>query len=341
MIEKWLEEDKLPDWLINFGIQNNIRERLKEEKSKSIEEEQEKLWKWIAELRRSPIAIETKAANEQHYEVAPEFYEKVLGKRLKYSSCFWPEGVLTLDEAEERMLEIYVERSAIRGGMKVLELGCGWGSFSLYAAERFPDVEFVGVSNSLPQRLFIEKRARDLGLQNLTIVTCDMNKFHTDMRFDRIVSIEMFEHMRNYEKLLANVSKWLNSEGRLFVHIFTHIKYAYPYSDKGESDWMARYFFTGGQMPSDNLLLYFQDDLRLIRHWRVNGVHYAKTSQAWLENMDRQKDVLLPVLAKAYGEEQKTKMWVYWRIFFMACRELFAWNDGNEWLVSHYLFEKR
>lgn len=295
----------------------------------------------VRELKASPIAIATDEANEQHYELPTRFFERVLGKHMKYSSGYWEEGVTEIEESEARMLALTCERAGLADGQRILELGCGWGSLSLYLAEKYPHATITGVSNSRTQKAYIDGEARRRGFTNLTIITCDMNVLELPAgQFDRVVSVEMFEHMKNYQRLLANVARWLKPGGQLFVHIFTHLKYPYHFIARDQTDWMARHFFTGGQMPSHDLLMQFQDDLTLVSDWKVDGTHYQRTAEHWLQAMDRHKAEILPLFAQTYGADQATKWWVYWRVFYMSCAELWGYRGGQEWIVSHYLFRK-
>ena len=345
-----LEADRVPDWLIRQRIRALLADRLREEDRGDPESQQAHLSQFVAALRASPIAINTQDANEQHYELPTAFFERVLGKHLKYSSCYFDLGQPPahkqaheqLDAAAERMLALTVERAGIRDGDRVLELGCGWGSLSLWMAQHFPAAAITVVSNSRTQKLHIDAQAAQRGLSNLRVITCDMNElaFEPGTCFDRVVSVEMFEHMRNYQLLLQRLAGWMAPGATLFVHIFTHLLHAYPFEIRDESDWMARYFFTGGIMPSDHLLYYFQDDLRIRQHWAVDGRHYQLTSEAWLNNMDNSRQQLMPLLVDTYGAEQATRWWVYWRVFFMSCAELWGYDSGRQWRVSHYLFEK-
>ena len=336
-----LETGLVPDAITRLAIRRVSASRLREEARGGVEAQQRRLMDHVAALRRSPLAIETDAANRQHYELPPAFFEQVLGPRLKYSSAWWPDGVSSLAEAEHAMLDLTATRARLRDGQQVLELGCGWGSLTLYVAERFPGSRVTGVSNSHAQRRFIMERAAARGLDNVRIVTADINTFATDERFDRVVSVEMFEHARNYEELLRRVASWLRREGLLFVHIFTHGRFAYPYEVRDASDWMAQYFFTGGQMPSHDLLLHFQEDVALLDQWRMDGTHYEKTSNAWLANMDDRRAALMPVLAATYGAADARRWWTRWRVFFLACAEMFGYARGQEWGISHYLCHKK
>ena len=335
-----VENGRIPDLLTRAGIRLLLLQRLREQAQEVPDQEWQAMMTFVEEMRQSPIALHTQEANEQHYELPPRFFELVLGSHLKYSCCHFPEGVTELEHAEASMLTLTCERAQLQDGQQILELGCGWGSLSLWMAKHYPNSSILAVSNSQPQCEFIESRARELGLTNLSVQTCDMNDFSTEQRFDRVVSVEMFEHMRNWQSLLERISNWLKPEGKLFIHIFSHRHYAYAFSSEGDSNWMGRYFFTGGIMPSNDLLLYFQKDLLLEQHWVLSGVHYQRTADAWLQMMDSQKGEILQTFRETYGKG--ADIWFQrWRMFFLATSEVWGFRGGNEWLISHYLFNNR
>jgi len=335
-----IEQNKLPDFILRIGVRNLLRQRLNDEIAGDAEIQQQRFNELLEELKSSPIAINTADANQQHYEVPTEFYQYCLGKHLKYSSGYWRPGVTDIDTSEEDMLELTCQRADLQNGQDVLELGCGWGSLSLFMSAKYPASTFTVVSNSNTQKAFIDQAAKDRNITNLTVITADMNTFQILQQFDRVVSVEMFEHMRNYKLLLHKVNGFLKENGKLFVHIFTHETLAYKFEVKDETDWMSKYFFTGGMMPSNHLLTYFNDDLVVDKLWVVNGMNYSKTSEAWLSNMDKHEKEIMPIFEKTYGKDQAVKWWVYWRLFYIACAELFGYRKGNEWMVCHYLFRK-
>lgn len=335
------ERGVVPDALLRLGIRRLCAQRLVEESAGGVEAQAERFRQRIEALKQSPIAIHTDAANTQHYELPPEFFKLCLGRRLKYSSAYYPSGHETLDQAEEAMLALYGERAQLDNGQRILELGCGWGSLTLWMAERFPGAWITAVSNSRPQREHIEAQCRERGLNNVRVITTDVNKLSLDpAQFDRCVSIEMFEHMRNYESLMARIGQWLKPGGKLFVHIFAHRKHMYPFETQGEDNWMGRHFFTGGIMPAADTLLWFQNDLRLQERWLVDGTHYQRTANHWLQQQDKHRQAVMAVLQQAYGREGAALWWQRWRMFWMSCAELFGYEGGHQWLVAHYRFAR-
>ncbi|TBR12305.1 MAG: class I SAM-dependent methyltransferase [Lysobacter sp.] len=337
----WAERGRVPDALLRHGIRRLCAQRLRDEQAGSAAEQSARFQHRIDALRSSPVAIHTDAANAQHYELPPAFFEACLGPRLKYSGCYYQTGGETLAQAEMAMLELYGQRAQLADGQHILELGCGWGSLTLWMAERFPNARITAVSNSAPQRKHIERACRERGLSNVRVITQDVNHLVLEAAaFDRCVSIEMFEHMRNYQTLLARIASWLRPGGKLFVHIFAHRTCMYPFETAGDDNWMGRHFFTGGLMPASDTLLWFQRDLALEQRWHVDGTHYARTADHWLANQDQRRDEVMDILRGAYGRDS-AKLWFNrWRIFWMSCAELFGYDGGREWLVAHYRFER-
>ena len=336
----WTETGLVPDSVIRAGIRRLLDRKLKEIHATDPEKAAIIKNRFVQMMGESPVALVPHLANEQHYEVPAAFFSEVLGRNRKYSCCYWPTGVDDLDAAEDAALQMTVERAGIEDGMKILDLGCGWGSLSLWIAEHFPNATVTSVSNSRSQRDYIEKSAENRGLDNVEVHVCDMNDFLAPETYDRIVSVEMFEHMRNYPELFRRISDWLQPGGRFFMHIFCHRTTPYEYVDKGPSDWMSRHFFSGGIMPSADLPMRIGGDLTVEKHWQWNGVHYARTLRAWLDKMDSRRNSVMPILEETYGNEQADRWRMRWRIFFMACEELFAYNGGREWYVSHYLLKR-
>ncbi len=321
LVDRVIETGRVPDPVVRAGIRAVCASRLRRERRRPPGFKDA----FVRRLRESPIAEQVEKANEQHYEVPAEFFRLVLGPRLKYSSGLWADGVETLADAEDAMLELTCERAGVEDGMTLLDLGCGWGSLAGWLSQRYPASRIVAVSNSRPQREWIES----LRLRNVRVLTADANELVLDERFDRILSVEMLEHMRNYETLFARIASWLEPDGRFFCHVFSHDRFAYAYDD----GWIARRFFTGGTMPSDDLLPRFDSHLLLEDRWRVSGLHYARTAEAWLERLDANRAEVVRVVGPRRAAN--------WRVFFLACAELWGYRHGREWLVSHYRFAPR
>ncbi|NIS90664.1 MAG: methyltransferase domain-containing protein [Woeseiaceae bacterium] len=336
----WTELGLVPDTVIRAGIRRLLETKRKEIHSGDIEFAADTLNGFVTRMNASPVALVPDLANEQHYEVPAEFFRHVMGDNLKYSCCYWPKEVSDLSEAEAAALQLTVERAGIEDGMTVLDLGCGWGSLSLWIAEQFPNTSVTSVSNSHSQRDFIVDKAKQRSVDNIDVIVCDMNDFATEQRFDRVVSVEMFEHMRNWGTLFERINGWLVPGGKFFMHVFCHRTTPYEFIDNGPGDWMSRHFFTGGMMPSADLPLRFPDHLRIEGRWHWTGQHYARTCNAWLEKMDSNKQSIMPVFEECYGASQAQLWWQRWRIFFMACAELFDYDEGQEWFVGHYLLSR-
>jgi len=336
----WAERGWLPDAVVRAGIRRLCAQRLADCSAGGAQLQQERQQQLIAQLRHSPMAVHTDAANSQHYEVPTAFFQQCLGPRLKYSSCYFETDQSTLEQAESAMLELYAKRAQLSDGQDILELGCGWGSLTLWMAERFPQAHITAVSNSHSQRKHILEQCQQRGLSNVEVITCDINALVLpEARYDRCVSVEMFEHVRNHEMLMARIARWLRPMGRLFVHIFAHRRLAYPFETQGEDNWMGRHFFTGGLMPSTDTLLCFQRDLRIDRQWLVDGTHYQRTADAWLAQQDARRPEVMRILQGAYGNPMLAALWFQrWRMFWMACAEMFGYANGQEWLVAHYRF---
>ncbi|MGB8695428.1 SAM-dependent methyltransferase [Acinetobacter sp.] len=338
---KLIESGKVPDQAIRAAIRHLSKKRLAQEGRFDPALAAQRYMEVLQILQHSDIAIETDKANEQHYELPTEFFQAVLGKRLKYSASLFNSNKTTLDQAEELALASYCERAQLKDGQDILEIGCGWGSLSLWMAEHYPNANIIVVSNSATQRVYIQEQARLKQFDNLSVITCDVNVLELAAdSFDRVVSVEMFEHVRNYQKLFEKISTWLKPEGLLLCHIFCHRFLHYPFEVKNEFDWMSKYFFSGGLMPAASTFLHFQDHLQLEQHWQWSGTAYERTANAWLENMDRNVNMLKPVFEKTYGKDAAA-WWQRWRIFFMACAELFGYEKGQEWVIGHFLFNKK
>ena len=333
------ERGYIPDFLIRFGIRALLKQRLIQNNKARKSNHSDPLDKFVKMMDQSPIALNTQDANEQHYEVPSDFFKLSLGPQLKYSCCLYEQGS-DLSKAETDALDVTTERAELSDHMNILELGCGWGSLTLFMARKYSNSIITAVSNSSTQKIWIDNRASELGLKNINVITSDMRDFSIDTQFDRIISIEMFEHMRNYRQLYRRIATWLKPNGKFFKHIFTHRDFPYLYEIKSDADWMSKYLFTGGMMPSENLPDQFQEDLLLEKKWHWNGQNYYHTCNDWLRLMDTNEKQIKILFNQSYGEKNSTIWFNRWRIFYMSCAELFAYNSGEEWFITHYLFSK-
>jgi cyclopropane-fatty-acyl-phospholipid synthase len=330
----------LPDRLLRRVVRSRVRGLVRDFDRRTAQEQADQEATLVAGFESGPITVNADDANRQHYELPPEFFEAVLGPRLKYSCCYWPTGVTGLAQAEEAMLELTAERAGLCDGQDILDLGCGWGSLALWAAERYPSSRVLAMSNSNAQRGFIENLRGQRGLGNLEVATAEVGRFEPQRRFDRVVSLEMFEHARNHRALLDRVAGWLKPQGRLFVHVFCHRRHLYAFEPAGDGGWMARHFFSGGVMPSWDYLTRYQGSLSLVDRWEVGGRHYSTTLRAWLDNLDRNRGRVMPLIEATYGHERASLWFARWRVFFMACEETFSLDSGRAYFVAHYLFSK-
>ena len=337
---KLAEKKLIPDFVIRQGIRILLKKRINSLVSNNPEENIQDKIQFIKKMNLSSIAVVPELANDQHYEIPAEFYNYCLGKHKKYSSCYWGDKTKNLNEAELLSLKLTSKHAKLTNGLNILELGCGWGSLTFWMAKQYPKSKITTVSNSSSQRLYILEQAKKRKLKNISVITEDMNTFNPKVKYDRVVSVEMIEHMRNHKKLFQKIASWLKQDGLFFMHIFVHKSQPYLFEVQESDDWMSQYFFSGGMMPSEDLPLFFQNDLKIIDQWSWSGVHYEKTANAWLKNIDLNKNKVMPVLEDIYGEKDSKKWFQRWRIFFMSCAELWGYENGKEWKVVHYLFKK-
>lgn len=336
-----IENGWVPESLERAGIRALLRQRLAGLNRGTPDERQQRTIDFLLQSEAAPLAPLSEKANEQHYEVPTAFYERVLGPHKKYSSCHFENFAIDLAGGERSALEISCQRAELQDGQDILELGCGWGSLTLWMAEHYPHSRITAVSNSRTQREYILQQAQARGINSrLEIITCDMNRLELNRQFDRVVSVEMFEHMRNHRELLRRVSGWMRPDAKLFVHIFCHREFAYPFETSGAANWMGKYFFSGGMMPNEQLFSRYDEHLAVRRQWRWNGRHYERTSNLWLENMYAHQPEIIALFEQTYGRGEGRRWFHRWRMFFLACAELFGFREGEEWFVAHYLFTK-
>ena len=330
----WAESGRLPDWVVRLGMDRVIASRLSSEFTRGVSEREA----FRQEAWSGPVAIRTDEANEQHYEVPGEFFDLVLGPRRKYSSAWWPMGTSDLAAAEDAMLSLTAGRAGLSDGQRILDLGCGWGPFTFWAASHYPKSEIVAVSNSSGQRRHILDLAERSNFENITVITADVNDFDAPGRFDRIVSVEMLEHVRNHRAVFERARGWLDPDGAFFVQVFAHRFLEYPFESEGPGSWMARTFFTGGLMPSPHWMVEAaRTQFDLAGKWWLDGMHYSRTLEAWLDLLDSRIAEVRQVLRPVYGDD--LEIWIQrWRMFFMACSQMFRYRSSSEWGVSHLLF---
>lgn len=339
--EPWIDRGLLPDWVLSPVIRARVARKVRSEMRGTPSDRARRLEAFIEARRSGKVTEHVDAANAQHYEVPTAFFELVLGPRRKYSSCWWPDGVNDLASAEDAMLDLTCQRARLADGQRILELGCGWGSLTLWMAERYPSAEILAVSNSSTQRAYIEQQAQARDITNVSVRTVDVAQFDPPGRFHRVVSVEMLEHVRNHGELLGRIARWLEPEGLFFAHVFSHREMAWSFEHERSSDWMARWFFTGGIMPSDDFLPRVSSDLVEQERWRLPGVHYERTLRAWLELLDVHAEEVLALFADTYSADQ-ARAWLHrWRVFFLASAELWGYHGGEEFGVTHHLFAPR
>ena len=327
----------VPDSVLRSASRWSAKNRLRNEERGGVEAQEERLHDMVGRMKSGAIAEEVETANQQHYEIPSEFFELFLGPRRKYSSGYWAGEQADLPGSEDLMLSMTCSRAGIENGMKILDLGCGWGSLTLWIAEHYPDCEITSVSNSATQKETIDREAEQSGFDNVRVITADVNGFEPEEKFDRVVSVEMFEHMRNWQELLRRVSTWLEPGGKLFIHIFTHRRIAYRFA----GTWASERFFTAGTMPSHDLMLHFQDDLEVEDRWAVSGINYARTLAAWLELLDANREQAMRILETVYDRKAARRAFGTWRLFLISTEQIWRWNEGNDWMVSHYLLSPR
>ncbi len=334
------ERGWVPEGMLRRSIRRLCERHAVSLAARSDDETEAATREFIAAARRGPIALVPEAANQQHYEVPAEFFAHVLGSHRKYSACWWPPGVTDLAAAEAVSLQLTCERAGLRDGLRILELGCGWGSLSLWMASAYPRARILAISNSASQKEHIEGEARARGITNLEVRTLDMNQFRPFGRFDRIVSVEMFEHMRNWELLLHRLEECLAEDGRLFLHVFCHRRATYAYETDGADNWLGRHFFTGGMMPAADYLRRLDMPFDVEEEWSWDGTHYQRTADAWATNLDRNRDAVMKILARTCGAEEAPRWFARWKMFFLACAEMFGLEGGREWRVGHYRLKR-